>query len=279
VKSPAQNLRQQSFSFFEEMKSWTSQNLDLLRVRLPSVKARSRPAASKMAARWIRKPSALTTLRWAARNLSMASPAPFLSGIRRSSSDHRPGRRALCFCHGARLPAAAGIEFTMTETENNINVAFHEAAHAVTAVCLGVAVERASVRKKGTEAGHVEFNFRKTFNANRGRCSDMVVINGICSAALAGALIEKEVGESFEDFEPLISRQDWEMIQKSMEFAGIPDWLKRDHLRAVLEQSKALLARKDVRMAIGDVARELLERKEVDGRTVRALVERHVALS
>src|SRR5262245_61109155 len=102
--------------------------------------------------------------------------------VTRHKGSHRPGPgcREPCTSRdaGSRDHRKAIMDYSAISTaERDVSVALHEAAHAVTAVCLGIRVHRATLRDEGQRLGAVYFEARRSLVENRGRCSGRKMLN------------------------------------------------------------------------------------------------------
>lgn len=160
-----------------------------------------------------------------------------------------------------------------TDSEALTNIAFHEAGHAVVALIYGIIVKHVSISDEGDKQGVVLYAARETYRANR--CSTKTMSCNFIGAALAGALIEKAAGDiRHVAIEDMMSAADWKIITDCMARDGI----SQKEFDVIMAETKSILSRRSVRLAIADVARALLERTELDGGQVRAIVRRHLSL-
>jgi ATP-dependent Zn protease len=158
---------------------------------------------------------------------------------------------------------------TVSEIKFETNSAFHEAAHAVVALVLGIKVNRVSIQKAPGQLGYCDFSFK---NASH---------NHLIAAALAGGIIEHAAGGLHWLYaDQLISDEDKRVIDDACFALGIRgDREKQNYVYDVRRQTEELLERKEIRLAIGEIATALLQRKELDGPTVREIVGRHISLN
>lgn len=156
----------------------------------------------------------------------------------------------------------------MSNLKTKIATVLHEAGHCCVALALGIDVTRVSVQKSASELGCCDFRYTRKNQ------------NHLIAAALAGPIVEQIAGGlSYLPFDDLVSGDDLHVIDNCLFEMKLFGQKAKDHVYVIRLDTEKMLARKEIREAIADVAKALLEHTELTGEQVRSIVKRHVPLS
>jgi len=136
--------------------------------------------------------------------------------------------------------------------------AFHEAAHAVMCLILGVPLRYVTLGDYGADA-----------EAVIGKTGD---VNYLALVGLAGAVVERRIlGDA--DYRPLMSREDRALVIQAADRQGFDRHRYETEMAGVADR---MMCRPDASRAIAAVAKALMERSKLDHQEVKRLVGRYV---